>query len=70
MGCDAADNYECYRSVQAKYPEAKKIYVPVGIKYTFVVRDKDGKVYFVRTMKLFNTDISSTEMLWDYKEAQ
>jgi hypothetical protein len=58
------DEIKCYNSVEKMFPEAIEIKQPIGRKYTFIVKDKDSTIWFVRTMNHGNANVSDKQIIF------
>jgi len=68
ISCGGMDEYGCKESVMEKYPNALAILKPTDEdwKWKWVVIDQDGFVYYVETMNTGNTDITKTELMYQF----
>ena len=62
-GC-SPDKIGCYKSVIKKYPNADVKQIP-GTNYNFLVKTKDNKIIYVRTMNVLDNNISDEIILWN-----
>ena len=64
-GCGAAyDADACRSSVKEEMKTMDVVSVP-DKKFTFVVRDSDGNIYFVKTMNTSDTKITYKEKIFE-----
>jgi hypothetical protein len=58
VACDASDPSKCKESVVREFPNFEVTDIP-GDSYSFLVKDKNGNLWFVKTLSLFSPNISS-----------
>ena len=54
INCEGMNTEDCLKSVQSKYGE--KVF-PIR-NFTFIVKDKNGKIHFIETGHFIDTEIS------------
>lgn len=57
-GTPAHDIFLCYQNVQKKFPESQVQVIPEA-KYKFLVKTKQGQIYYVETMYSTSPEVSS-----------
>ena len=63
FGCAGDDRSECFQSVQNTFPGGKVVVLGRD-GYKFVVKDKDGSVWYVETMNSSDTNITKKIQLF------
>jgi hypothetical protein len=63
IGCDAHNHAACFMSIQKEFPNSQ-ICVVDRNGYRFVVKDKDGLIWYVETRNYTNTNISLKQKLF------
>lgn len=53
FGCEGTDPLNCYLTVKEQYEEVFSL-----SRFKFIVRDKNGDIYYIETMNLLNADIT------------
>lgn len=63
-GCgDSHNRGKCFENVQIAFPQGQV--VPIDENgYRFIVKDKDGVIWYVKTANITNADISSKRKLF------
>lgn len=61
-GCDALDRTRCQENVSNAFPDSEVVQTPNG--YRFIVRDKNGNIWYVETMNMFDANVSGKVLVF------
>ena len=64
VSCGGVSKTDCYESVKKEFPEALDIITPISRNYVYIVVDKDSFIYYIETMDLFTSDITSKQLIF------
>lgn len=57
IGCAGMDRGGCFESVSKAFPKSQIVVID-KYGYKFLVKDQNGKIFYVETMNQTNTDIT------------
>lgn len=57
LGCDSSTDYKTLKSIQKEFPNSK-IEVLKGYRFKFLVKDSEGKIWYIEALNASNEDIS------------